>query len=116
MDHSFHHWHPLSKREEVDFRELSDRLGPVPSAVPVERALGWPTRVRLAFWRHLALSALLVPIGIATLMVAVVTWWPIGLLGAPLIGVGELAVVSLLEVQRVRYGLRRHVRQPDGPC
>lgn len=100
----------LTKRERAEFKDLVGRLGPVPGFGPRLSSLGLVTRVRLAFWRHLHAAVVLVPVGLMVMMAALPYRWPLGLFGAPMVGIGLLATFELVRSRRFR---RRRGRRPQ---
>ncbi|MDH3681683.1 MAG: hypothetical protein OEV40_17240 [Acidimicrobiia bacterium] len=108
----FHDQVSLSRGERASFEYLRRRFGAVPNTELRDASLGWPTRLRLMAWSHPVALASLVPLGVAVMFAAVLSWWPAGLIGALLVAIGQLGVAELL---RIRYlGCRIRLRgDPD---
>jgi len=103
----------LTARERMKFLELIDEFGSDANGDVVATRFGWSTRIRLWFWRHRRAAMVLVPIGLSLMMVSVMTLWPLGLLGAPLLGLGLAASQDLFGGSWRRRRLRRS-RNKDG--
>jgi hypothetical protein len=101
MAHQFRRNVHLTKAERAEFQRLVRPL----QAGPTEAKLGLRTLIRVASWRHLTLAPLLLPIGLAIMVVGVVTWWPAGLAGAPLVAIGLYAGVERLTARHLRWRL-----------
>lgn len=100
----------LSQRERDQFQRLVSPL----EADPSETKLSRRTVLRVAFWRHLAVATLLIPVGIAVMVVGVLTWWPVGLIGAPLVALGLIAGLELVVARLVRWGIVRRSNRRSG--
>lgn len=114
MDRPFRRHVALTEEERLKFQELVRGLGPTPMTDPVRGRLGRMTRWRMTFWRHRSAATLLVPVGVLVMMVAVVYWWPLGLLGAGALGVGLSAANGLAGDRLKRRRLSRR-RPGSGP-
>ncbi len=104
----------LKPTERAEFFAITQQLGPSPQNPATPSALGWRNRVRVVFYTHLAATAMLLPLGVAAMAVAILIWWPLGLLGAGLVVIGQLALFELLRAHHLRKRLRKqpHQRNP----
>lgn len=96
----------LKPAERARFRAIARRFGCRPSEPAVVAMFGWTHRARIVFYLHLTWAALLLPLGLAVTAVAVLTSWPIGLLGLGPIVVGQLALFEIVKARLIRRGLR----------
>ena len=96
----------LRPTERAEFMAIVQRFGPEPKDPTNRSALGWVHRIRVLLFSHLYLNALLLPVGVAALIASVLVWWPLGLVAAALVIVGQIATFELV---RARY-LRRRLR------
>ncbi len=102
MDRPFRRPVTLTDEERRRFQELVSELGSGSDADEIRIRLGWPARLRMALLRRRSAMVLLLPIGLLVAAVAIVTWWPLGLVGAGLLGLGVHAANGI-----VADGLRR---------
>jgi hypothetical protein len=98
---------PLRADERAEFIAITRELDRPPSNRNTGSAIGRWQRVRLAFFTHLALATLLLPIGLMAMAAALLVWWPLSLLGVGLVTVGQAAVFELIRSrhQRRRLGI-----------
>lgn len=99
---------PLTATERAEFRSLTRRIGtpPSPSALSLDVPLSRGARYRIAAYAHLRRVALLAPIGAVVLILALMTWWPLGLVGAAMVAVGQWACYEIIRMRWVRGRLR----------
>ncbi len=93
---------PLRASERAEFIAITRQLGRPPSSPDTDSAFGRWHRARLAFFAHLTLAALLLPVGLVAMAAALLVWWPLALLGAGLVTIGQAAIFELIRTRRNR--------------
>lgn len=101
----------LKPTERAEFTAITRQLGSPPRDPATPSALGWRDRARVGFFTHLVAVAFLLPLGVAAMAAAVLVWWPLGLLGAGLVVIGQLALFELLRARHLRQRLRKQPTQ-----
>ena len=105
MKSPFHERVILRPTERAEFMALARRFGPQPKEPTEHTTFSWMDRAKIFFFSHPVAAALLLPLGICAMAAAVIVGWPLGLVGAGLVIVGQVALFELVRAHRIRRRL-----------